>query len=223
MYVQLPSGTSYKIAAVGYQDYSDTALSFNVLVNNYSLDEIYAEFNDDTSSLVFTYDDGSAAWTKNNYSTLVDFKVVTNCVIGKDDVSGADEYADVVTITLTNDDSNIRITDLEDSVTKLVLSSVETATTLANLQNSIDNATVASNQITEIRKLLNDNNTMISEFTNDLTELSERVDTLEANGTTSDTNSDISVSISELTERIAALESKIINLESATSTSSTEV
>lgn len=138
MFVQLISGKKYTASPTGYQDFSEKELQFRVLIENNSLDDIYKDFDGDTSSLAFTYSDGSAAWTKNGYDSLIDFYVMKNVNVGKDTTTGAEKYDDVVQITLSRDDFTARVSNVEDAVGKLTISTLDLAMQISALSTRVD-------------------------------------------------------------------------------------
>ena len=153
------TGKEYELAVGGFYDTMESQLSFRVLKDNYTLDEIYEDFNDgDTSSLKFVYDNGDIAWAKNGYTELKDFHPMPNQKIGKDPNTDADKFADVVEITLTTENYNKRISSAEDAIKKLSISTLTAAKVMdekakavdeliTNANNTLNNVTNTSDEL----------------------------------------------------------------------------
>lgn len=172
------TGKEYELAVGGFYDTVESQLSFRVLKDNHTLDEMYADFNDgDTSSLKFVHTNGDLAWAKNGYTELKDFHPMPNQKIGKDPNTDADKFADVVEITLTTENYNKRISDAEDAIKKLSISTLTAAKVMdekakavdeliTNANNTLNNVTNTSDTLKsstgeKIDQLINDGNTQM--------------------------------------------------------------
>lgn len=153
------TGKEYELAVGGFYDTVESQLTFRVLKDNHTLDEMYADFNDgDTSSLKFVHINGDLAWAKNGYTELKDFHPMPNQKIGKDVNTDADKYADIVEITLTTENYNQRISNAEDAIKKLSISTLTAAKVMdekakavedliANANNTLNNVTNTSDNL----------------------------------------------------------------------------
>lgn len=172
------TGKEYELAVGGFYDTIESQLSFRVLKDNHTLDEMYADFNDgDTSSLKFVHTNGDLAWAKNGYTELKDFHPMPNQKIGKDVNTDADKYADIVEITLTTENYNQRISNAEDAIKKLSISTLTAAKVMdekakavediiANANNTLNNVTNTSDNLKssteeKVDQLINDANTQM--------------------------------------------------------------
>lgn len=172
------TGKEYELAVGGFYDTVESQLTFRVLKDNHTLDEMYADFNDgDTSSLKFVHINGDLAWAKNGYTELKDFHPMPNQKIGKDPNTDADKYADVVEITLTTENYNQRISNAEDAIKKLSISTLTAAKVMdekakavedliANANNTLNNVTNTSDNLKssteeKVDQLINNANTQM--------------------------------------------------------------
>ena len=179
------TGKEYELAVGGFYDTIESQLSFRVLKDNHTLDEMYADFNDgDTSSLKFVHTNGDLAWAKNGYTELKDFHPMPNQKIGKDVNTDADKYADIVEITLTTENYNQRISNAEDAIKKLSISTLTAAkvmdekakavedlistsnTTLTNITSQCNS--IKSSTETQVNTLIEETRTKLDQYMSDM-------------------------------------------------------
>lgn len=136
--VIVSTGKTFNLASVGYSDLDKDRLMFRVMKDNFTMEEIYEAFKEDTSSLKFLYDNNDLAWVKGGYTSLVDFHPMMNQNVGRDTVSNEATYADVVAIELAAADYETRLTNAEDAIKKLTLGSLTTASIVEKAVAEID-------------------------------------------------------------------------------------
>ena len=186
------TGKEYELAVEGFYDTVESHLNFRVLKDNHTLDEIYEDFSSgDTSSLKFVYPNGNIAWVKNGYTELKDFHPLPSRKIGKDANTDSDKFADVIEITLTKENYNKRISNAEDAIKKLSISTLTAAKVMdekakkvedliANANNTLNNVTASSNSLTsttesQLNQLISDTRSTLDQYMADMNEFMDSV------------------------------------------------